>query len=144
MAKQTIERLVDDLDGSEAAHSISFGVDGLAYRIDLNDKHADELRTKLNPYLEAARRIRNEPARGRGALRAAAKDKDRNPAIRQWALDAGVELPSRGRIAGAVQEAYEAGDVPALYAAVGLELEEEASPTRSRRRAASAQFSANV
>jgi hypothetical protein len=58
MAKQVIERLVDDLDGSEASQNVSFGVDGLSYQIDLNDEHANELRAKLAPFLEVARRLR--------------------------------------------------------------------------------------
>jgi nucleoid-associated protein Lsr2 len=142
MARQVIERLVDDIDGSEATQSVSFGMDGLAYQIDLNDQHANELRTKLSPFVEMARRVRKEPSRGRERARGTVTDKDRNSAIRQWALDEGVELPSRGRIAGLVQEAYDAGDVAALYAAVGLEQEEEPAPKRSRRRAANAEFSA--
>ena len=44
MAKQVIQRLVDDIDGSEATESISFNVDGHSYQIDLNDRHAEELR----------------------------------------------------------------------------------------------------
>ena len=145
MARQVIERLVDDIDGSEATQSVTFGMDGHAYRIDLNDQHADELRTKLSPFVEMARRVRTEPGRGRERARAV-PDKDRNSAIRQWALDEGIELPGRGRIAGGVQAAYDAGDVAALYAAVGLELEEaqeeQPAPKRSRRRAANAEFSA--
>ena len=143
MARQVIERLVDDIDGSEATQSVAFGVDGLAYQIDLNDQHADDLRNRLSPFLEVARRVREDRhASARGAV----GDKDRNSAIRQWALDEGVELPSRGRIAGAVQEAYDAGDAAALYAAVGLEREEEVvekpAAKRSRRRAITAEFSA--
>jgi nucleoid-associated protein Lsr2 len=129
-----IERLVDDIDGSEATQSVQFGVDGIAFQIDLNDQHAEELRTKLTPFIDVARRIRNEGGRTRGAgPRRAPSDKDRNSAIRQWALDEGVELPSRGRIAGAVQAAFDAGDVAALYAAVGLEMAQPAESKRSRR-----------
>ena len=146
MARQVIERLVDDIDGSEATQSVSFGVDGLGYQIDLNDQHAHDLRSKLSPFLEVARRVRDDSGRPRAGARGAVADKDRNSSIRQWALDEGVELPSRGRIAGTVQQAYDAGDVAALYAAVGLEreeeVEEEPAPKRSRRRAASAEFSA--
>jgi hypothetical protein len=147
MARQVIERLVDDLDGSEATQSVFFGVDGQRYQIDLSDQHAEELRLKLGPFLEVARRVREDTARARGTVRGAVADKDRNPAIRQWALEEGVELPSRGRIAGAVQEAYDASDVAALYAAVGLEQEPdeapepEVAPKRSRRRTPSAEFS---
>ncbi len=147
MARQVIERLVDDLDGSEATQSVFFGVDGHGYQIDLNDQHANELRTKLEPFLEVARRVRGDTPRARGSVRGAGADKDRNSAIRQWALDEGVQLPSRGRIAGAVQQAYDASDVAALYEAVGLEQEPEEAPEpevalkRSRRRMPSAEFS---
>jgi hypothetical protein len=143
MVRRVIERLVDDIDGSEATQSVSFGVDGLVYQIDLNDRHADQLRSALGPYVEAARRVRDERGRGRGGARRIVVDKDRNARIRQWALDQGVELPGRGRIAGAVQRAYDAGDVAALYAAAGLEMPEEPAPKRSRRRAANAEFSSS-
>ncbi len=138
MAKQIYEKLVDDIDGSEATQTVVFGVDGTAYQIDLNDAHADELRATLDPFLGAARRVR--PSTGR-AGRVVVADKDRNQAIRAWALESGVQLPTRGRIAGGVQAAYDAGDVPGLYAAAGLELEAPVT-RRSRRRTPAAEFSA--
>jgi hypothetical protein len=61
---------------------------------------------------------------GRGRPGRLAGQRDRNLAIRQWALDNGIELPSRGRIAQGVQDAFDAGDVPALYSATGLEMDE--------------------
>jgi nucleoid-associated protein Lsr2 len=142
MAKEVIERLVDDIDGSEATESIVFGVDGLAFRIDLNDHHANELRTKLGQFVEVARRVRDQTGRAGQTARRTVTDKDRNFAIRQWALSEGVELPSRGRIAGAVQQAFDAADVAALYEAAGLEQEVAPAPKRSRRRAAGIEFSA--
>jgi hypothetical protein len=138
MAKEITERLIDDIDGSEAHVNIVFGIDGQNWSIDLNAKHEGEMRAKLGPFLEAARRVRNEPGPGRVGSRSVA-DKDRNPAIRRWALDEGIELPTRGRIATAVQAAYDAKDVAALYAAVGIEL--RPAPRRGRRRI-SAEFSA--
>jgi len=50
------EQLVDDLDGSEAAATVSFDLDGVAFEIDLNDVHAAELRSRLDPYVQTARR----------------------------------------------------------------------------------------
>lgn len=140
MVRRVIERLVDDIDGSDATQSVSFGLDGVTYQIDLNEMHADELRTALGPYIEVARRVRDE-GRGRSIVRRAVVDRDRNARIRQWALDQGVELPGRGRIARAVAQAYDARDVAALYAAAGLEMQppEEPTPKRTRRRGASAE-----
>lgn len=142
MAKQTIQRLIDDIDGSEASESVTFSIDGYSYQIDLNEHHAEELRAKLGPFVEGARRVRLQVGGARIGGRGGATDSDRNAAIRQWALDEGVQLPTRGRVAGAVQAAYDAKDVAALYAATGLEREEEPAPKPSRRRAASATFSA--
>ena len=137
MARETIVTLVDDIDGSVAASTVTFGLDGYTYEIDLSDKNNNALRTALNPFIEGARRARGGSTRSRGSGRTT--DKDRNATIRTWALDNGVELPSRGRIAGAVQEAYDSKDVPGLYAAAGLEMEPEEKPRRGRGR--SAEFS---
>jgi hypothetical protein len=137
MAKQVIESLVDDIDGSPADSTVAFGLDGHGYTIDLNSKHEKELRTLLGPYVEAARRVRP----GRGVGRPGARpggDKVRNAAIRAWARDEGVELATRGRIAIAVQDAFEAQDGNALREAMGVELVE---PTKPRRRRTEARFS---
>lgn len=139
MARQIIEKLVDDIDGSPADSTITFSVDGITYTIDLNNRHENSLRTALGPFLEVARKVRSD---GRGAGRVGSRsvgDKERNAAIRAWALSEGVELPSRGRIAGIVQEAYEVKDGAVLRAGLGLE-EVEEKPRR--RRKPEAEFSA--
>ena len=47
MAQKVQTLFVDDLDGSEADGTIRFGLDGTEYEIDLNAKHAQELRDAL-------------------------------------------------------------------------------------------------
>src|SRR5690242_4475233 len=116
MARETVVRMTDDLDGSAADGTVRFGLDGHQYEIDLSTRNEQEMRAKLGPYLQVARRMRPIPGRGR-----IVGDPRRNQAIRQWALDEGVELPTRGRISAAVQDAFDARDVNALYAATGLE-----------------------
>lgn len=142
MAKQILERILDDLDGSEGAASIEFGLDGVMYTIDLNEKHQDELRATLEPFLASARRERRLAA-GRGARRPApgTGDRDRNQAIRAWALENGIELATRGRIAQGVLDAFDNSDVDALYAAVGIERAAAETPKRGRRKAAGLEFS---
>jgi hypothetical protein len=142
MAKETVTKLIDDLDGTPADSTIRIGLEGVEVDLDLNTKNEHTLRAILHPYLEVARRVRNEGARRRPGSGPGGADKDRNRQIRQWSLDSGVELPSRGRIAGAVQRAYDAKDVAALFAAAGLEMEPEQTPKRGRRRAAEPQFAA--
>ena len=47
MAKRTIEVFHDDLDGSEGASTVKFGLDGKSYEIDLSEGHEKELRKAL-------------------------------------------------------------------------------------------------
>ena len=57
MAQKVQTLYVDDLDGSEADGTIRFGLDGAEYEIDLNAKHAQELRDVLARYVAAGRRV---------------------------------------------------------------------------------------
>jgi hypothetical protein len=57
--------LVDDLDGSAAEHTITFGLDGQAYEIDLSAPNADQLRGTLGRYVEHARRAANGKPNGK-------------------------------------------------------------------------------
>ena len=47
MATLTTVTVVDDLDGSEAAESVEFALDGVAYEIDLSEDNAEKLRDAL-------------------------------------------------------------------------------------------------
>ena len=44
MAQKVQVLLVDDLDGSEATETVTFGLDGLSYEIDLSSGNAGRLR----------------------------------------------------------------------------------------------------
>jgi hypothetical protein len=136
MAREVLQVISDDLDGSPDAKSVEFGLDGVAYSIDLTSRNEKALRTALAPYLKVATKSRGGRAGTKARVRV---NRDRSSAIRAWAVESGVQLPSRGRIAGAVIDAYDAGDVDALFAAVGLEREPE-KPSR-RRKPSGPQFS---
>ena len=43
MAQKVQTLFIDDLDGSEAAGTVRFGLDGTDYEIDLNTEHAQAL-----------------------------------------------------------------------------------------------------
>lgn len=59
MASRVLTTLVDDMDGSSAAdETVRFALDGMDYEIDLKAVHAVELRSALNMYIGAARRVR--------------------------------------------------------------------------------------
>ena len=90
VAREVIEKLIDDVDGSEAGETITFGLDGDSYEIDLNKKNAAALRKALGPFVAAARRSSealNSPRR-RAASAAKSKPVTREYDIvrlRQWA-----------------------------------------------------------
>ena len=109
MAKQTITRITDDLDGSPDARTVRFGLDGVLYEIDLSDVNEKQLRTIMEPFVQAGRRAGGQDLERRnqaGTLVFAAR-RERNAAIRAWARDSGHELAARGRIPAEVIEAYE-------------------------------------
>ena len=64
MATRTVVTLVDDVDGGVAEESLSFGLDGVEYEIDLSTEHAEALRDALAPYVAAARRTGGRRSRG--------------------------------------------------------------------------------
>jgi nucleoid-associated protein Lsr2 len=112
VAKETITKLIDDLDGGEAHETVTFALDGHSYEVDLSSRNATKLRNALSPYLESATRIsgrgtlgvRTGAARGRGP---AAAVRDQNRAIRAWAVRKGLEVAPRGRIKQEIVERYD-------------------------------------
>jgi hypothetical protein len=64
MAQQVNVKFVDDLDGSEAAGTVSFAIDGRAYEIDLSDDNAARLRDSLASFVAAGRKSGGSGAAG--------------------------------------------------------------------------------
>ncbi len=113
MAQRVNVVLVDDLDGGDAAETVSFALDGVDYEIDLSEKHAGELRNALSLYIGHGRRTggRRRKSPAGGSARAAASAATAGPSaseIRAWARENGWEVPERGRVAAEVREAYAA------------------------------------
>ncbi len=106
MAQRIVYRLEDDLDNTEAAETIVFGLDSVSYEIDLSDSNAAKLRDLLAPYVAAARRVggRRRTGSAGGRKRGAG-----SPAteIRAWAGENGYQVSARGRVPAEVREAYE-------------------------------------
>ena len=72
MAQKVNIVLVDDIDGSDATETVSFGLDGTSYEIDLNDKNASALRDALAGYVGHARKVGPASRRGRKSAASAA------------------------------------------------------------------------
>jgi hypothetical protein len=109
MAQKVNIVLVDDLDGSEATESVSFGLDGTSYEIDLNDANAARLREALAEFVGHARKV-SAARRGGGGRRSSAPASGGPSAkeIRDWARANGYDVPDRGRVSAEVREAYDA------------------------------------
>lgn len=106
MAKQIIEKITDDIDGTPDATAVTFGYEGKTYEIDLSDKNKEKLAKALEPYISAGRSA-SQARRATGPRPAAGKRQD-TTAIREWAKANGHNVSERGRIAADVIAAYEA------------------------------------
>lgn len=95
--------LEDDIDGGTATETVSFSLDGVTYEIDLNADNAAELRTSLDSYVDAGRKVS-----GRRRRTAAGKTSRREELakIREWARKSGYEVGDRGRVSASIREAY--------------------------------------
>lgn len=102
MVTQVVTRLVDDLEGGEAAETVFFAVGGTAYEIDLNANNARSLREAFAPFTEHARRISLARRRRRGPT-----DREKSADIRAWARARGKSVSDRGRIPVEVVREYE-------------------------------------
>jgi Lsr2 len=93
MAQQVNVKLVDDLDGSDAAGTVSFAIDGRANEIDLSEDNAARLRNSLASFVAAGRKSGGAAATGRRTPKMTASsgrrpqplDREQTAAIRPWA-----------------------------------------------------------
>lgn len=108
MAQRVNVVLVDDLDGKDADETVSFGLDGSNYEIDLSSAHAQELRDSLERYIKAGRKSGGSGRRGKGRRSGGASSGTSAADIRAWARENGFDVPDRGRVSAEVREAYAA------------------------------------
>ncbi len=104
MAQKFETIFIDDLDGSQAAGTVFFGLDGTHYEIDLSAGHAGDLRSALNPYIEAGRKITGPR---RSSRRPSAGSPD-STEVRIWAKARGIEVKDRGRVPAGIVAQYQA------------------------------------
>ncbi|MBO1337350.1 Lsr2 family protein [Streptomyces sp. VRA16 Mangrove soil] len=102
MAQRVVVTLFDDIDGSEAAETVAFGLDGRSYEIDLNQANAKQLRKALAPYLEAGRKRSGRTGK---AFTHTAVSPD-PAAVRAWARSNQLDVPPRGRIPKRIYEEF--------------------------------------
>jgi hypothetical protein len=95
---------------TEHLHTISFGLDGTTYEIDLSPADAGALRAGLAPWVEHARSISEPTATPTTRRRTSRTTAGAHPAttIRQWARTHGYPVSDRGRLPTTVLQAYQA------------------------------------
>ncbi|MBE7325515.1 Lsr2 family protein [Nocardioides sp. Y6] len=111
MAQKVNIILVDDIDGSPADETITFGLDNTTYEIDLSDDNASKLRDALALYVGHARKVSNarRGGAGGGSRRSSGGGSGVDTkAVREWARANGHEVSERGRVPASVIAAYEA------------------------------------
>jgi hypothetical protein len=111
VARKVQVEMLDDIDGSPAEETVTFGLDGASYEIDLSANHAEKLQASLAEFILSSRRL------GRGRVNATRRartggpapvDRSQNQAIRDWAKSKGLDVSDRGRIPAQIINQYQA------------------------------------
>jgi hypothetical protein len=106
MAQKVQVLLVDDINGSEAAETVSFSLDGVSYEIDLTVSNAKKLRDDLATWVGHARRSGGRKSSRRATTLGGARRADLG-AVREWARNNGYKVSDRGRISADILAAYD-------------------------------------
>lgn len=108
MSQRTVTTFFDDLDDELVAdETVEFAVDGISYAIDLCADNAQKLRNDFAMWIAHARKESGRKrARGPAPKGRASVDREQSAAIREWARRSGHEVSDRGRIPGAIIDAY--------------------------------------
>lgn len=119
MAQRVITYVVyqDDLTGEEFAEgqgeSLTYGIDGAVYEIDLTTANAKELREFLARYTVVSRKIIDQRGRPLAAVGGNVSGSRRSRAemqkIREWGRANGYDVPEpgKGRIPWGLTQAYD-------------------------------------
>ena len=117
MAQKISVLLVCDLheDEVEGTETLSFGMDGTSYEVDVCDDHGAQIRDAFASFVAAARRA-GRPSVGTASRRAsrgvrpaaAGSDRELVQAKREWARKNGFTVSDRGRLSAELLAAYDA------------------------------------
>src|SRR3954447_23178002 len=106
MAQRIVTELTDDTDGKPADETVTFGLDGREYEIDLTKKNAAALRKAFDVYVTNGRRVGGRrPRAAAGSALTSPKSNLDTKAVREWAGKNGFKVSERGRIPSGVIEA---------------------------------------
>ncbi|GIG41541.1 histone-like nucleoid-structuring protein Lsr2 [Cellulomonas phragmiteti] len=111
MAQKVQVLLVDDVDGGTADETVTFGLDGVTYEIDLTSDNAAKLRDAFAQWVANARKVSGRSS-GRSAGRSTSSStrsarSNEAQEVREWAKANGYQVSERGRISAEVKKAYD-------------------------------------
>lgn len=118
MAQKVTILLVDDIDGTEAEETVTFGLDGTTYEIDLSASNATHLRNTMEGFVKAARTANGTRRRRKRTTTSSLASvpsmvtvpvkQGPDPAVvRAWAKENGIHVGIKGRVARSVVKQYE-------------------------------------
>lgn len=108
MAQRIRVELVDDLTGEDAEETVTFGLDGVTYEVDLTTTNAKRLRHALADFMEVAREVKGRRRATTQVATVTPASRPKPKEVREWAAANGVEVSGTGRIPKEVVEQYEA------------------------------------
>lgn len=124
MARKTVttEYWTDDIDGSDANETLRFSFEGENYVIDVNEEHAEAIRTSLAKWIKYAnidetakvkiaepKPVATKSKAASSRPRKAYKPKhtrEEIDAVRSWAAANGIQVQPKVKIANSVWDAY--------------------------------------
>jgi hypothetical protein len=107
MAQKIQTLFIDDLDGSEAEGTVRFGLDGVAYEIELSAVHAKALRKSVEKYVRAGHKVTpRRPGRSNG--RRGANGSPNSTDVRERAKSQGIAVKGRGRVSSELLVQFQA------------------------------------
>ena len=109
--KMEIVVYTDDLSGEEYrpehGETVTFALRGVEYEVDLTTDHVHELENFLTRYMRQGRRVKQLHTRS-SVKNLTQIDKYQRQRIRQWAIDNGEKISTRGAISQRVLSRYNA------------------------------------
>jgi hypothetical protein len=108
MAQKVVVELIDDLDGGKAEETVTFGLDGRSYNIDLSGRNAKALRKAMAPFLGSARKVGAPKQSRTGGRKATVRSGPSTQEVREWARSSGMQIADRGRVPADVIAQYQA------------------------------------
>ncbi|GAB3068058.1 histone-like nucleoid-structuring protein Lsr2 [Pedococcus soli] len=93
------ELIVDDLDGSDGASTVTFSFEDHKWEIDLAPANVEKLAKVLQPFVNKAREV---------AKKSSSNGNGESVAARLWAQQTGIDIAPKGKIPTDILEKYRA------------------------------------